>query len=547
MVATTRRIDAIIDQSPALATVSIEFPKSPPNPAVDGGKFVRGTSNPILNFDAASEDKIIMSCMIEDPARDRVLALVHTRTTAVTLNNGRQVYLYSCPWGADLLTPGNWTRLNANASPLIARGAAGDWDAGDVYAASGTILGNTLYLAYIGNVPNDVDSPNNTVGLGHSRIGLATADLGLPSAPVAAPTAVKLTTGAVAGSPWLHLGLGTPWQATAPQLFNLNGTFYLWVNCNVSVNPIVMPAAPRLYTSNFFSTTVGAGGWTIDPRMKEYGNIADTGAGAAYYNDQWRRMKPLDGAGRRWMYIQAGVAGSANDGSREIFQLDLRDDNSIQVSELASILSATGAQAWEAAGLAYSDGFVPFWHLGDWYLFWKSQAAGPGAFAVGGAKYSTINGQESQTGFTASSKNHARELIIDLSASGYPSPTAIADGAVYGVGYDFSVRGKVSINGTQYDTLANPGYIFIDHVGVEAPGGGGYLRSATSTASYPKSAGKFMLANRYPTAPHSHTENTAAAYTQNAVTADNAAAVGLYVAAGGNGGQPTLRIIGKSI
>ncbi|MHB9053557.1 MAG: hypothetical protein ACYC5F_06170 [Thermoleophilia bacterium] len=40
----------VAQESPALTTISIEFPKDPPNPAIDGGHFERFASNPIITL-----------------------------------------------------------------------------------------------------------------------------------------------------------------------------------------------------------------------------------------------------------------------------------------------------------------------------------------------------------------------------------------------------------------------------------------------------------------------------------------------------------------
>lgn len=158
----------INQMAPALETIASEFPTTIPAPNIDNGHFHRYASNPVATFDAATEDRMMPNDVIEDPTRNRLLMVAHVRTTAVANSHGRDIYLYSAPWGHPT---GPWTRLNPHATPLVPRGSAGRWDSGSVYGAGICIVGNRLHIAYHGC------RDTGTYATSPLYIGLAYADL----------------------------------------------------------------------------------------------------------------------------------------------------------------------------------------------------------------------------------------------------------------------------------------------------------------------------------------------------------------------------------
>ncbi len=594
MVATTRRIDTITDQSPALANVSIEFPKDPPNPALSPGKFVKQSgpvieiptsglvssaaqasvdvTGNIINYtgDAIAEgaflrvssdgticpglsdkamyfalgatasttklsltvggaavditgtgtgtltltqyvsDRIYPNAVVADPRRSRVVMLAHARTRIPTTddnNKGRDIYLLSAPWG-QIDTPGAWQWLTPIGSPLLARSAtAGNWKEGNVYIAAAEIIDDTLFIAYGGN--------NVADGLGHVRVGLAKVNLD-----------TLAVTDLSSASP-LALG-ASPYQAVPSGLYFRGGKWNLLVSQQMAdgnVSPV-----PRHYTNAAFSAT----GWTCDDTMVEYGSYNAGGS-----DTPLAAMAVMgDGSVVGCRFVDKGNATLVQYSFGET--MVTRQDH----ARITSFGTSYGS--------THVDNTMLFYHLGQWHQFFSGNDTPATITAIGctiGYAAWTPGVQEDQTGYTPVALDYPTEFMTGTAAGVdlLPSSLTIAASGSYGNKYDLSVRGKVTANSdAQADLTANPGFLKISGLYAMYCAPGGVIYSGYD-AGGGFSAGVIFVSMRYPTADHTHTENTAASYTQNATTAANAAAIAPYLPTGVSRGGGSWLIRGKTI
>ncbi len=574
--------------APGLETTVAEFPKSPPNPAIDGGHFERfagpiiplpttgkvctvnqatgiDTGTDVFTFSGDSPtngnayklsstvtlptgpiaggivyardvvggtckfaatpggvaiditaagtgtltiteyafDRLYVNCIVEDPARSRLVALVHGRTPqAGELNaaTGRAVYMVSAPWGHP---EGPFTWLNVPATPLIPMGVGGKWNDGNSYMSAAMITGNQMLIAHGGTSVAD--------GVGKVRTGLVTVDL------TAATPAI--TTNLTANAP-LSLGT-TPYQSVPCGLYERDGRINLRVFVQLADGTVSL--VPRHYRNISFT----ASGWTIHPSMVEYGSYAGaTGSDTGYPVGQV-------------MHDGSFVGTYHNDYNLAQINQYSYVGSTVVKSEKAYILTPA-ASGWDNY---QCDNVVLFYHVGNWYAFWggntnagflagdantRAQGSQPGC-----AKYIYTGTAQDQTGFTPAVNEYPTEWVTAATATVdkvIPTGTVTADlgGGISGNTIDLSVRGKVTIDATpQADLTANPGFKSISGAFPQSANGGGYIIGCFSP-----SGGTFKMNLRYPVnGTHTHTENTAAAYVQNATSGALNSAVGSQVGA----------------
>ncbi len=392
--------------APVLETAALEHPPWLPNNALDGGSVnFSKFNNPVIPLSAlsAGEDGVVMNQILEDPARNRLLGLAHTRQTSGV---NRQLYLWSAPWGHP---EGPWTRLNAAAAPFVPLGAGGQFDSANVFCPTGFILGNNLYVAYIGN-DNNQNQP-----WADQHIGLAWGDISQ-----AIPVATKLGQ--------LSLGV-TPFYGCPVGLHYQNGTIVLQTSHPGPGGGYMTPDVPRFYYSEKFSAN--AADWTLDKLCSPAGNVAATTGqsvfGCAYLGEnKWARVIP-----------QGPYTNNL-----DLYQIELRPGDRVVETYLSNIChNHDSANNW-------FDVSAMFYHEGKWYITCANNMIGPG-YQVNLGIYEPSLPLTSYSG-DAVAPAQARNEYPGMWCGLLPSqPThgyrTVANGWTIA---DFSVARQVSITGT---------------------------------------------------------------------------------------------------
>jgi len=334
-----------------------------------GGALVNLTAAAEGTYTATEylEDRINISCAVEDPDRDRILIMGHTRTCeAVPV---RSCYLASAPWGHQ----DQVTRLTG-ATPFIGKGTGGDWDDVGVYHPHGCVVGNVLHIAYHGQ--GDTNGP-----LG---IGLANFTL----------TGTESDGSAVTKLGRLNIG-ASPYNLFSPSLNHHDGKFHLL--CRGYEDDNTTMSNPRYYYSPVFSAT--ASFWTSHPAQFEYGASTTYGDLAiAYY--------PSGKPGRWWM-----VQVTNTPDLMHYFNSGWLDFERDEV-----MLTQTSRLLVRGSGEDQIDTPTPLYHNGVWYMYFTALPGVTGGFTPKLGKY-VIGTQESQTGFTATKTRFLTKQFLNVTSS----------------------------------------------------------------------------------------------------------------------------------
>ncbi len=399
-------------------------------------------------------DRLLPDFLVADPARNRVLMMVHGRKPQVgeiDYSGGRDMYLMRADWDADLHNPASWSWLTPTSTPAIPRGSAGQYDALSTLLGAGKVIGNTLYVAY-----------GYYRSFGHVSVGLASINL-------VTLAVTKITTAA------LPLGT-TPYQAVPNGLDYRNGEFVLYVNVMDGTNNLC--PVPRIYRNPAFVST----GWACDEILMEYGGNDTNGSDTGMPTGVIMRDGTLFGGKNQGTWI-GGVL------QKIWFTIHA---HTIKEQKVVSRDVAIGLNP-SASGFdsVMTDNMVVFWHQGDWYAFWcgNNQATAAPAIGaqIGGGKY-TVGTQEDQTGFTVASTTYQRTKMINNVTSSATLATGFAD-------FDFSAVFKK-----------------LDYVSQSSVCGGGVLITIVALNTDVNSAtvnGKMQVKMYYPTAAIASTPSAA--------------------------------------
>lgn len=377
---------------PDAETVTVKHPADIPQCLNGNGGFVPYAGNPVMVAEdeavidevAWAETGLTLGVMLEDPERNRLIALCHhTHTEGAGDSGNHRIYMWAAPWGHP---EGPWTRLNPIDVPLIEAGGVGEFDENVMGTPSGCIIGDKLYIAYCGTYDSTAwDKTNGKIGLAHVTL---TGDEA--NTPVVATKTGMLEVGA------------SPYYGVVPTLRFVDGMFYLWIARTRDGAQWATPQVPRLYTATKFNETASTpGDWTLHPMFEDWGDNPNEKAFASspvLVGDTW--------VWSQTRYYSAGTLANYN--GIEIHALKLGDERAIFTEYGEVMKQANAAGDFDGNRLIY--------HNGKWYMTYVQTPSG-GNRAVRLAEWDESAGYEQNADSYISATEYFRTRHLSLAAS----------------------------------------------------------------------------------------------------------------------------------